>query len=80
MSSDCIERDLGGLIDEFKINIPSKNLDLKKQDSLNRLEQVWAFIDHQDKEPEYNLNLTKVSMNSKNKQAYQASPNVAVLF
>jgi hypothetical protein len=29
MSSDCIERDLGALIDEFKIALPS-SLDLKK--------------------------------------------------
>lgn len=41
------------------------NLEIKKQDSLNYLEQAWAFIDHQEQEPQYNLNLTKVSMNSK---------------
>jgi hypothetical protein len=56
MSSDCIERDLDALIDGFKIAIPEKsnptnpanlsNLEVKKQESINRLEQVWAFIDH----------------------------------
>lgn len=37
MSSDCIERDLGALIDGFKINLP-QDLNIKKQDSMNKLE------------------------------------------
>jgi hypothetical protein len=43
MSSDCIERDLGGLIEDFKIAMPKRdlsaqNLNIQKQNSLNKLE------------------------------------------
>ena len=61
----------------MKVQGTAEVYELEKQTSLNRLADAWKYLDdHQDQdEPEYNLNLTKCSMNENNK-----SPTVPELF